>query len=70
VNGDTTLDIFSGVDSETAESILPITGSTASARPSAQVKSGNPRRPQLRHKRYQIPDVRDALVRRTAGSLR
>jgi uncharacterized protein (TIGR03437 family) len=50
VNGDTTLDIYSGVDSENAESILPITGGNSSAVPSARANSANPR-PRLRRPR-------------------
>jgi uncharacterized protein (TIGR03437 family) len=56
VNGDTALDIFSGSDSETAESGLPITGGTASAVTSARTSSRSPGRRLLRHKRYQIRD--------------
>lgn len=47
---DTLLDIYSGLDSETAESILPITNTTSSAVPAARSASGT-RHPRLRRQR-------------------
>lgn len=50
VSGDTFLDIYSGVDSENFEAILPIT-STASARPAALANSAGPKNRLHRHPR-------------------
>jgi uncharacterized protein (TIGR03437 family) len=50
--GDTLLDIFSGADSETAESILPITNTTSST-VAAHFKAGE-KRAHARHRRYNV----------------
>jgi uncharacterized protein (TIGR03437 family) len=50
VSGDTTLDIYSGLDSETVESTLPITNATSSATPAARANSVH-QRPRLHRQR-------------------
>lgn len=49
--GDAVLDIYSGLDSETAESLLPITSTTSSAVPSARPESAVKRARLARHRR-------------------
>jgi uncharacterized protein (TIGR03437 family) len=49
VTGDTVLDLYSGVDSETAESILPITNTTTAAEPAARPKARSPLHRSVRH---------------------
>ncbi|MGP0071571.1 MAG: IPT/TIG domain-containing protein [Bryobacteraceae bacterium] len=50
VNGDTELDVFSGVDSESVEALLPITGGTSAARANVRTK----RHHLQRRRRYAI----------------
>lgn len=61
VTGDTLLDIYSGADSENAESILPITNTTSSAVPAARPESGN------RHLRPHLKRRFKVSPRRAAG---
>ena len=60
VTGLTLLDIFSGLDSENAESVLPITDTTSAAIPAARAGSGNKHaRPHLK-RRFKVSPHRSS----------